>query len=246
MKIEDIRAILLSQSFDDFATDSSNQEAYDACKSICNRDALGKLLIICGGENCGKTHLLRAVLSEYEKNIEIKTKYTLGEDFGGKIIFSRVSDKEHSVNKLLSKYMENDIIMIDGIEFLIGKGFCERAFIEFIKMALSKGMRLVFSMEKRDLLSGVLNPELYDLLSAMKIVDIHAQSIELRKKWLGNILATQLIDFPPDVANEIVTCADTIRECKNAMFYYNACVEHDKMSLWDEFLKQLKNHSTKR
>lgn len=240
MKIEDIRAVLLAQSFDNFATDSSNQEAYDACKSICNRDALGKSLIICGGENCGKTHLLRAVLSEFEKKIEIKTKYTLGEDFGGKIIFNRVRDKEHGVNNLLSKYMENDIIIIDDIDFLVGKSFCEHAFIEFIKMALSKGIRLVFSMEKRGLLSSVLDPELYDQLSAMKIVDIHTQSIELRKKWMGNILATQLIDFPMDLADEIVTCAGTIRECKNAMFYYNACVEQAKISLWDEFMKRLK------
>ncbi len=241
MTAEELRNALITKSFDGFVTDESNQAAYDACKLICEHNRIGSSLILVGPEDCGKTHLLQSVSSTLEsENPKRKVKLTCGEDVGGRIIHCMVRQEEGGMNKLLSEYLNNDVIIIDDIDFLIGKSYIEGIFIDFIKRAILEEKLLLLSIRDSSYLEKILNPELRDLLSNMRNVQISGQSLNLQRKWMSSVITSKIEDFPANIAEQILDHAKSIRDCVGAVIYYKACVEHDKMSLWDEHLRQLK------
>lgn len=241
MTAEEMRNALITKSFDGFVTDESNQAAYDTCKLICELNEAGSSFVLVGPEDCGKTHLLQSVSSTLEsENPKRKVKLTCGDDVGGRIIDCMVRQEEGGMNKLLSEYLENDVIIIDDIDFLIGKSYIEGVFNDFIKRANLEEKLLLLSIGDFSYLEKILNPELRDLLSNMRNVQIGGQSLNLRRKWMSSVITSKIEDFPLNIAEQILDHAKSIRDCVGAVIYYKACVEHDKMSLWDEHLRQLK------
>lgn len=241
MTAEELRHALITKSFDGFVTDESNQAAYDACKWMCEHNGTGSSLILVGPEDCGKTHLLQSVSSAFESgNPKRKVKLTCGEDVGGRIIHCMVRQEEGGMNKLLSELLKNDAIIIDDIDFLIGKSYIEGIFVDFIKRAMLEEKLLLLSIRDSSYLEKILNTELRDLLSNMRNVQISGQSLNLRRKWMSYVITSKTEDFPLNIAEQILDHAKSIRDCVGAVIYYKACIEQNKTSLWDEFMKQLK------
>lgn len=83
-----------------------------------------------------------------------------------------VRQEEGGMNKLLSEYLKNDVIIIDDIDFLIGKSYIEGVFNDFIKRANLEEKLLLLSIRDSSYLEKILNPELRDLLSNMRNVQI--------------------------------------------------------------------------
>ena len=109
--------------FDTFVVGSNNKLAHSA--SLAVAESPGEVynpLYIYGGAGLGKTHLMHSIGHFIlEQNPNMKVLYVTSEVFTNEVIDSIRSGDATKMNKLRDKYRNVDVLMIDDIQFIIGK-----------------------------------------------------------------------------------------------------------------------------
>ena len=109
--------------FDTFIVGSNNKMAHSA--SLAVAESPGNIynpLFIYGGAGLGKTHLMHSVGHFIlERNPEKKIIYVTSEDFTNEVIDCIRSGEAVKMNKFRDKYRTVDVLLIDDVQFIIGK-----------------------------------------------------------------------------------------------------------------------------
>lgn len=136
--------------FDTFVVGSNNKFAHSA--SLAVAESPGKVynpLYIYGGAGLGKTHLMHSIGHFIlEQNPNMKVLYVTSEVFTNEVIDSIRSGDANKMNKLREKYRNVDVLMIDDIQFIIGKESTQEEFFHTFNTLHSVGKQVILSSDK--------------------------------------------------------------------------------------------------
>jgi chromosomal replication initiator protein len=112
-------------TFDSFIVGSCNQLAYAAaCGVAQNPGNSYNPLFIYGGAGVGKTHLLQAI-GHQSLTSDIKVQYVRAEEYTNQLISAL---REKKTEEFRRKYRNIDMLLVDDVQFFIGKTQTEENF----------------------------------------------------------------------------------------------------------------------
>jgi chromosomal replication initiator protein len=147
----------------------------------------------------GKTHLLHAIGHGYlHSHPRARIFYCSAERFMVEFVQALKSGQMLEFKARLRSF---DLLLVDDIQFIIGKASAQEELLYTIDALLAEGKRLVFAADRAPQSLDGVEPRLLSRLSMGLVADIQAADIELRKK----ILLSKLTRFAPlDVPDDVV------------------------------------------
>ena len=101
-----------------------------------------------------------------------------------------------------------DLLLVDDIQFIIGKAAAQEELLYTIDALLAEGKRLVFAADRAPQALDGVEPRLLSRLSMGLVADIQAADIELRR----SILESKLTKFAPlEVPADVIEDLDALR-----------------------------------
>ncbi len=136
--------------FDTFVVGSNNKFAHSAALAVAESpgEAYNPLYIY-GGAGLGKTHLMHSIGHFIlEQNPKMKVLYVTSEVFTNEVIESIRSGNSAAMNKLREKYRTVDVLMVDDVQFIIGKESTQEEFFHTFNVLHTAGKQIILSSDK--------------------------------------------------------------------------------------------------
>ena len=136
--------------FDTFVVGSNNKFAHSAALAVAESpgEAYNPLYIY-GGAGLGKTHLMHSIGHfVLEQNQNMKVLYVTSEQFTNEVIESIRSGNAAAMTKLRDKYRTVDVLLIDDVQFIIGKESTQEEFFHTFNVLHSAGKQIILSSDK--------------------------------------------------------------------------------------------------
>ncbi|MEG2483925.1 MAG: chromosomal replication initiator protein DnaA [Clostridia bacterium] len=226
-------------TFENYIIGTNNRFAYSAALSISeNPGKQFNPLFIYGGVGLGKTHLMQAMgHAMYQTNPDIKIMYATGEQFFNDFISSIMSNNHNlndNKNELLrNKYRGADVLLIDDIQFLVGKDKCQEQFFHTFNALFESGKQIVLTSEKppKDI---IIDDRLKSRFEVGLAVDIQSPDFETRLAILKKKAQAERYIVDDDILIKIATrVRSNIRELEgvfNKLVAYTAFTKHELTS----------------
>ena len=168
--------------FDTFVVGSNNKFAHSA--SLAVAESPGKAynpLYLYGGAGLGKTHLMHSIGHFIlEENPNMKVLYVTSEEFTNEVIESIRSGNSAAMNKLREKYRTVDVLMVDDVQFIIGKESTQEEFFHTFNVLHSAGKQIILSSDKPPKEMETLDERFRSRFEWGLIADIQAPDYETR------------------------------------------------------------------
>ena len=142
-------------TFDTFVVGGNNNFAHAA--SLAVAESPGEIynpLFLYGGVGLGKTHLMHSVAHFIlEKDPTKRVLYVTSETFTNELIDALKSGKtssgnESAMNAFREKYRNIDVLLIDDIQFIIGKESTQEEFFHTFNHLHASGKQIIISSDK--------------------------------------------------------------------------------------------------
>lgn len=137
-------------TFENFVIGPSNQFVTAAAKSVAqNPGASFNPLFIYGGVGLGKTHLLHAIgnyILDTKPNLQVV--YVTIEKFMNELIESIQNNKRGANSDFRSKYRSADVLIVDDIQFIIGKNAVQEEFFHTFNELHERGKQIIISSDR--------------------------------------------------------------------------------------------------
>ena len=204
-------------NFDNFVVGNSNQMPYAASRRICDISSfIYNPLYIYGNVGMGKTHLLNAIAIELkEKNPNIKVVLMSAERFMYQFI---KAIRQKDTIKFKDQFKSIDVLMIDDIQFIGGKGSTQEEFFYTFNNLINEGKKIIISSNKSPVELIDLDEKLKSRLGGGLVVDFLPTNYELRLDILRKKVNLSGLNIPFDVlqflAKKIVS---NVRELEGAL-----------------------------
>ena len=115
-----------------------------------------------------------------EQNSNMKVIYVTSEAFTNEVIESIRSGNSAAMTKLREKYRTVDVLMIDDIQFIIGKESTQEEFFHTFNVLHSAGKQIVLSSDKPPKEMEILDERFRSRFEWGLIADIGAPDYETR------------------------------------------------------------------
>ena len=137
-------------TFDNFVVGKNNRFAHSASLAVAESPGdVYNPLYIYGGPGLGKTHLMHSIGNFILKQMpDKKVLYVTSEDFTNEVIDSIRNGNASAMTKLRDKYRTVDVLMIDDIQFIIGKESTQEEFFHTFNVLHSAGKQVIISSDK--------------------------------------------------------------------------------------------------
>jgi chromosomal replication initiator protein len=205
-------------TFDSFVPGSSNRLAFAAAQSVAETPGRAyNPLMIYGNSGLGKTHLLHAIGNYVQENYPgRKVLYVSTETFLNDFIRAIQTRTQLALHE---RYRENDVLLIDDIQFMETRGetFHEEIFHTYNALH-GDGKQIVLTSDRspRDL-AGLQDRFRSRLLQGL-VTEIDQPDLETRIAILRSKAEREGIDLPSDVAEWIAQrVRDNIRELEGSI-----------------------------
>lgn len=194
-------------TFDNFVVGKDNHFAQAASKAVAETPTVYNPLFIFGKAGLGKTHLLQAIGNHIQKNTsEIKVKYISGEGFTNDFIDAIAHAR---MDEFRSRYRTVDVLLIDDVQFLIGKERVQEEFFHTFNDLYQSHKQIVISSDRSPKEMVPLDKKLLSRFEWGLIVDIQPPDIDNRGAILLKKAEAKGVELPQDV---VVYIANNVKE----------------------------------
>jgi chromosomal replication initiator protein len=222
-------------TFDTFVVGTNNNLAHAA--SLAVAETPGQIynpLFIYGGAGLGKTHLMQAIAhfiiaSDPSK----KVLYVTSETFTNELIESVKTNKN---TEFRNKYRNIDVLLIDDIQFIIGKLSTQEEFFNTFNDLYLLGKQIVISSDRPPKEMETLPDRLRTRFESGLPVDIQIPTYETKMAIINKKSEALGIDFPYEVKDYVATnITSSIRELEGALTKLSAYSKLSHTPLTAEF-----------
>lgn len=207
-------------TFDTFVVGNNNRFAHSA--SLAVAESPGELynpLYIYGGPGLGKTHLMHSI-GHYilDQNPNAKVLYVTSESFTNEVIDSIRNGSTSAMSKLREKYRNVDVLMVDDIQFIIGKESTQNEFFNTFNELHTQGKHIIISSDKPPKEMETLEERIRSRFEWGLMADIGIPDYETRMAILRKKLENDNFDMSDDVLNYIASnIKSNVRELEGAL-----------------------------
>ncbi len=214
-------------TFDSFVVGGNNNFAHAAALAVA--ESPGEVynpLFLYGGVGLGKTHLMHSIAHFIlEHNEKKKVLYVTSETFTNELIDAlktgHTSDNESSMAQFRDKYRNIDVLLIDDIQFIIGKESTQEEFFHTFNHLHTAGKQIVITSDRPPKDLETLEARLRTRFEWGLIADISAPNYETRMAILQKKIELDHLEqyhIPADVLDYIATnIKSNIRELEGSL-----------------------------
>lgn len=240
-------------TFETFVIGSNNRFAHAA--SVAVAESPGKEynpLFLYGGVGLGKTHLMHSVAHYIlQRDASARVLYVTSEVFTNELIDSIRNGNNTSMTKFREKYRNIDVLLIDDIQFIIGKESTQEEFFHTFNALHGANKQIIVSSDRPPKDLETLEARLQSRFEWGLIADISSPDYETRMAILrkkeeidGYIIDDEVIRY---IANNIKS---NIRELEGALNKLVALSNLENreinLSMAEEVLKDIISPNEKR
>jgi chromosomal replication initiator protein len=226
-------------TFDNFIKGEGNQLARAAAGAISDNPGGTSFnpLFLYGGVGLGKTHLIQAIGNQIFKNFpEKKVIYLSSDIFTVEFVESIQTNK---VNEFSNFYRSMDVLIIDDIQFLIGKEKTQDLFFHIFNTLHQSRKQIILSSDKPPKDLKGLDERLISRFQWGLTADIQPPELETRIAILkrkaetyGMLVSNEILEY---IATNITS---NIRELEGCLIKLLACVSLNSNEITYELAKK--------
>ncbi len=227
-------------TFDTFVVGNNNNFAHAACLAVAESPAeVYNPLFIYGGVGLGKTHLMQSIAHFVEENSpQLKVKYVTSEEFTNELIES-LKNQKLTNSEFREKYRNVDVLLIDDIQFIIGKESTQEEFFHTFNTLYGSNKQIIISSDKPPKEMETLEERLRTRFECGLTVDIQMPTYETSMAILDKKIEAEGYFVPFEVKDFIVNNINSnIRELEGAL---NKITAYSKVAKTEITLDLAKN-----
>lgn len=207
-------------TFDTFVVGSNNRFAHSASLAVAESpgEAYNPLYIY-GGPGLGKTHLMHSIGHFIlEKKPDAKIICVTSEEFTNEVIESIRSGNASAMNKFREKYRTIDVLMVDDVQFIIGKESTQEEFFHTFNALHSAGKQIILTSDKPPKEMETLEERIRSRFEWGLMADIGTPDYETRMAILRKKVEADEMNLSDEILNYIATnIKSNIRELEGAL-----------------------------
>ncbi len=212
-------------TFEGFVVGKPNEFAYACARRVAERPSSPGFnpLFLYGGVGLGKTHLMHAIAWELTDRTAapVSVAYMSAEKFMYRFI---AAIRSQSTMEFKENLRSVDVLMIDDLQFLIGKDNTQEEFFHTFNYLVEQGKQIVVSADKSPSDLNGLEHRLRTRLGCGMVADLHSTTYELRISILEAKAARAGVDVPVKVLEFLAhKITSNVRELEGAL---NRLVAH--------------------
>ena len=207
-------------TFDTFVVGSNNKFAQAAALAVAESpgDTYNPLFIY-GGAGLGKTHLMHSIAHFIiDHNENSKVLYVTSEEFTNELIETIRNGNNSAMTKFREKYRNIDVLLVDDIQFIIGKESTQEEFFHTFNSLHSAKKQIIISSDKPPKDMEILEERFRSRFEWGLIADITLPDYETRMAILHKNEEMNGYNISEDVIKYIATnVKSNIRELEGAL-----------------------------
>ena len=232
-------------TFDTFVVGVNNRLAYSACLAVA--ESPGEFynpLFLYGGVGLGKTHLMHSIAHFIIENMpNKKVLYVTSESFTNEVIEAirntRKNNVTSSMTEFREKYRNVDVLLIDDIQFIIGKDSTQEEFFHTFNHLYNAGKHIIISSDKPPKEMETLEERLRTRFEMGLTTDISSPNYETRMAILQKKDILENYHMSDEVLQYIATnIKSNIRELEGALNKLIAYANLEKKEITVEIAEQ--------
>jgi len=231
-------------TFANFVVGKANELAYAAASAVV--DDIGSKynpLFFYGGVGLGKTHLMQALGNEIKKRYKssVRVKYVSSEKFTNDVIWAIRNKRTETIKE---KYRLVDVLLIDDIQFIIGKPSTEEEFFHTFNALYETNKQIIISSDKPPKFMPDLAERLRSRFEGGMIIDLGAPDYELRFAILKTKLEEKQVNLSDDIIGLIANkIQKNFRELEGVInrisFYQNVKKSEISVKIAEEIIAEI-------
>ena len=176
-------------TFDQFIAGPSNVLALNAAqRTAAAEKPLFSPLYLQSSTGQGKTHLMHAIGHAFREEFPSSTIiYMSAERFMIEFVSAM---RRNEGMEFKASLREADLLMIDDIQFIVGKNSTQEEFLHTVDTLISQGKRVVVAADRPPQALDGVDQRLLSRLSMGLVADIQSAGLELRRDILKHRLST--------------------------------------------------------
>ena len=228
-------------TFDTFVVGANNNLAHAA--SLAVAESPGEIynpLFIYGGVGLGKTHLMHSIGHFIlQNNPKAKILYVTSEKFTNELIDAIRNKNNISTTEFREKYRNNDVLLIDDIQFIIGKESTQEEFFHTFNALYEAKKQIIISSDKPPKEIETLEERLRSRFEWGLTVDIQSPDYETRMAILRKKEELEGYNIDNEVIKYIAThVKSNIRELEGALTKIVALSKLNKREITTELAEE--------
>ncbi len=224
-------------TFDNYVVGSSNQFAYSAAQSVCEKPGSAyNPLFIYGGVGLGKTHLMQAIGNRLQTQGK-SVIYTSVEQFVND--FTRHL-RNQTMDRFKDKYRKCDVLMIDDVQFLSGKTQTQEEFFHTFESLRSEKKQIILTSDKQPKQIAGIEDRLTSRFEWGLVCDIQPPELETKIAIINKKCEINRVNISKDIIDYIATIIDNnAREIEGILSKLHAYAKLMNQDITLEFTKNV-------
>lgn len=233
-------------TFDTFVVGSNNNFAHAA--SLAVAESPGEIynpLFLYGGVGLGKTHLMHSIAHFILKNNpSSRILYATSEEFTNELIEAIRNGNNTAMSKFREKYRNIDVLLIDDVQFIIGKESTQEEFFHTFNTLHGAKKQIILSSDRPPKDMDILEDRIRSRFEWGLLADIQSPDYETRMAILRKKEELDGYNVGDDVIEYIAkNIKSNIRELEGSLnkiiAYANLEKREINLSLAEQVLKDI-------